>query len=206
MSRSGPSLLHAVSLDRGTSIPVLRFAINTSKASRPRRTPGTALPVRKAARVQAVTCLAQLALPRQAGNTQGGAATALNLHSPAVTGPPPTTQSPSTNKFQKTAFIDSNLIKLWLLESQVKSSSYSPHKYKIARRWDRLGPARHRRQSDLRCVRQRETRSELHWVRQRECPRNCQLSACLQFRFSDLTQGIRWRTGRHLSKLKRSCY
>ena len=51
------------------------------------------------------------------------------------------------------------------------------------RRWDRLGPARHRRQSDLRCVRQRETRSELHWVRQRECPRNCQLSACLQFTF-----------------------
>ena len=78
----------------------LQFAIRTSKASRPRRTPGTALPVRKAARVQAVTCLAQLALPRQAGNTQGGAATALNLHSPAVTGPPPTvtTQSPSTNK------------------------------------------------------------------------------------------------------------
>ena len=76
----------------------MQFAIRTSKASRPRRTPGTALPVRKVARVQAVTCLAQLALPRQAGNTQGGAATALNLHSPAVTGPPPTTQSPSTNK------------------------------------------------------------------------------------------------------------
>ena len=69
------------------------------------------------------------------------------------------------------------------------------------RRWNRLGPARHRRQPDLRCVRQRETRSELHWVRQRECPRNCQLSACLQFRFSDLTQGIRRRTGRHPSKL-----
>ena len=49
----------------------LQFAIRTSKASRPRRTPGTALPVRKAARVQAVTCLAQLAPSRQAGNTQG---------------------------------------------------------------------------------------------------------------------------------------
>ena len=76
----------------------MQFAIRTSKASRPRRTPGTALPVRKAARVQAVTCLAQLALPHQAGKTQGEAATALNLHSPAVTGPPPTTQSPSKNK------------------------------------------------------------------------------------------------------------
>ena len=78
-------------------IAILQFAIRTSKASRPRRTPGTALPVRKAARVQAVTCLAQLALPRQAGNTQGGAATALDLHSPAVTGLP-STQPPSTNK------------------------------------------------------------------------------------------------------------
>ena len=78
----------------------LQFAIRTSKASRPRRTPGTALPVRKAARVQAVTCLAQLAIPRQAGNTQGEVATALDLHSPAVTGPPPTTQSPSTNKYE----------------------------------------------------------------------------------------------------------
>ena len=76
----------------------MQFAINTSKASRPRRTPGTALPVRKAARVQAVTCLAQLAPSRQAGNTQRGAATALNLHSPAVTGLPPTTQSPSPVK------------------------------------------------------------------------------------------------------------
>ena len=66
----------------------LQFAIRTSKASRPRRTPGTALPVRKAARVQAVTCLAQLALPHQTGNTQGEAVTALNLHSPAATGHP----------------------------------------------------------------------------------------------------------------------
>ena len=49
----------------------MQFAIRTSKASHPRRTPGTALPVRKAARVQAVTCLAQLAPSRQAGNTQG---------------------------------------------------------------------------------------------------------------------------------------
>ena len=59
---------------------ILQFAINTSKASRLRRTPGTALPVRKAARVQAVTCLAQLALPHELGRTQGEAATALNLH------------------------------------------------------------------------------------------------------------------------------
>ena len=49
----------------------MQFAIRTSKASRPRRTPGTALPVRKAARVQAVTCLAQFAPSHQAGNTQG---------------------------------------------------------------------------------------------------------------------------------------
>ena len=76
----------------------LQFAIRTSKASRPRRTPGTALPVRKAARVQAVTCLAQLALPRQAGNTQGEVATALDLHSPAVTGLP-STQPPLHPKF-----------------------------------------------------------------------------------------------------------
>ena len=55
---------------------------------RQRRTPGTALPVRKAARVQAVTCLAQLALPHELGRTQGEAATALNLHSPAATGHP----------------------------------------------------------------------------------------------------------------------
>jgi len=59
----------------------LQFAIRTSKASRPRRTPGTAVPVRKAARVQAVTCLAQLALPHELGRSQGEAATALNLHS-----------------------------------------------------------------------------------------------------------------------------
>jgi len=68
----------------------LQFAINTSKPPAPvaLQGPGTALPVRKAARVQAVTCLAQLALPHQAGNTQGEAVTALNLHSPAATGHP----------------------------------------------------------------------------------------------------------------------
>jgi len=48
----------------------LQFAIRTSKASRPRRTPGTALPVRKAARVQAVTCLAQLAQPVKRSNPE----------------------------------------------------------------------------------------------------------------------------------------
>ena len=51
------------------------------------------------------------------------------------------------------------------------------------RRWNRLGPARHRRHSDLRCVMQRETRSDLHWERQREGPRNCQSSVCFQFTF-----------------------
>ena len=75
-------------LDSIEDLRNLQFAINTSKASRPRRTPGTALPVRKAARVQAVTCLAQLALPHELGRTQGEAATALNLHSPAATGNP----------------------------------------------------------------------------------------------------------------------
>ena len=86
---------------------ILQFAIKTSKASRPRRTPGTALSVRKAARVQAVTCLAQLALPHQAGNTQGGAATALDLNSPAVTGLP-SAQPPSTNKCENISLSKKN--------------------------------------------------------------------------------------------------
>ena len=60
----------------------LQFAIRTSKASRPRRTPGTALPVRKAARVQAVTCLAQLAQPRKAWENPGRDS---DHRSPAVT-------------------------------------------------------------------------------------------------------------------------
>jgi len=65
----------------------LQFAIRTSKASRPRRTPGTALPVRKAARVQAVTCLAQLAQPRKARVNPGRDG---DHHSPAVTQATPT--------------------------------------------------------------------------------------------------------------------
>ena len=62
---------------------------NTSKASRPlpRRTPGTALPVRKAARVQAVTCLAQQAQPRKAWVNPGRDG---DHRSPAVTQATPT--------------------------------------------------------------------------------------------------------------------
>ena len=76
----------------------MQFAFRTSKASRPRRAPGTALPVRKAARVQAVTHFwLNLPYPAKLGRTQSEAATALDLHSPAATGLP-STQPPSTNK------------------------------------------------------------------------------------------------------------
>ena len=60
----------------------MQFAIKTSKASRPRRTPGTASPVRKAARVQAATCHSQLAQPRKAWENPGRDS---DHHSPAVT-------------------------------------------------------------------------------------------------------------------------
>ena len=77
----------------------MQFAIRTSKASRPRRTPGTALPVRKAARVQAVTCLAQLAQPRKARENPGRDG---DHHSPAVTQATPTpTQSKFLRKITK---------------------------------------------------------------------------------------------------------
>ena len=76
----------------------LQFAINTSKASRPRRTPGTALPVRKAARVQAVTCLAQLAQPRKAWENPGRDS---DHHSPAVTQATPTPTLLSLSKKKK---------------------------------------------------------------------------------------------------------
>ena len=75
----------------------MQFAINTSKPPAPAAPREQTSPVHKAVRGQAVTCLAQLALPHQAGNTQGEAATALNLHSPAATGHP-SIQPPSPNK------------------------------------------------------------------------------------------------------------
>ena len=65
----------------------MQFAINTSRASRPRRTPGTALPVRRAARVQAVTHHSQLAQPRKARENPGRDS---DHHSPAVTQATPT--------------------------------------------------------------------------------------------------------------------
>ena len=68
----------------------LQFAISTSKPPAPVAPREQTSPVHKAARVQAVTCLAQLALPHQTGNTQGEAVAALNLLSPAATGPPET--------------------------------------------------------------------------------------------------------------------
>ena len=83
-AESRPAWTRMVAVVHGAHPKNLQFAIRTSKASRPRRTPGTALPVRKAARVQAVTCHSQFVRPCQTGNSQGTSATALNLHSPAV--------------------------------------------------------------------------------------------------------------------------
>ena len=76
-----------MNIEKYFQIHNLQFAINTSKASRPRRTPGTALPVRKAARVQAVTCHSQLAQPRKAWENPGRDS---DHHSPAVTQATPT--------------------------------------------------------------------------------------------------------------------
>ena len=101
-------------MHRWGSLNFLQFAIRTSKASRPRRTPGTALPVRKAARVQAVTCLAQLALPHELGRSQGEAATALNLHSPAATG------HPSIQSHQRLSIKKKNLVERELCEEHFR--------------------------------------------------------------------------------------
>ena len=76
----------------------LQFAVNTSKASRPRRTPGTALPVRKAARAQAVTHHSQLAQPRKTWENPGRDG---DHHSPAVTQATPTPTLLSLSKKKK---------------------------------------------------------------------------------------------------------